>query len=646
MKHDFRTKLDGDSRAVSYRNIEASLGYEYFVDVKGIKTMIRQYLKSMYKNIYAKPISFKYYKSSNGLDVYIDNITGDELREITTKFDQFTSGSVLTDVTRGKLITFGLRSLAVLNGTPSGKPSRKPSAKPTSAPQSNAVKKLKKIQIWKGGVKIEEFDNWKDANDYFYKVWSDSRPYSKRDFWVEVIWDGIHMSKKVVVDSESKKDIFQTFLYDYFYPPSTSLDKDWITQRDTLQWTDNLQSPQSQSTPAPQLNGLPKQTRIYIHTHEGTGEFDNMIFKTWSDLQNALKKIYDNWSKNPYGYDKVKIEIEWENGKHLLDRVDVGNEKNGDFNPNVEFIGDYIKKQDGSMFSSNFDKRPSPNDRDSVSWQDETQTQSAQAPQSDAKIPVSKIELYNYTGEKLIKSFKNWDDADIYLEGVWKKMKNNTFKEYSVQVIWDNGESITEKVILSAEEYYPDGSDSFNTTFLYNWLYSCEDAQSLEDKDKLDWGKVNESQQSTPQSTPTQSAPHSAPQSQPQNQNQTMNNNYILTKEEMQSVYGLEWREFDKLDWIDELDYLLGHTLSEMEQTLLKSGAKLSVEIDGLDINLPIEATTLACYHDYDDLSADEIDEIVNGLEIYLNLGVGTTDERKNANALMQNLKLFKKHNK
>ena len=170
MKHDFRTKLDGDSRAVSYRNIEASLGYEYFVDVKGIKTMIRQYLKSMYKNIYAKPISFKYYKSSNGLDVYIDNITGDELREITTKFDQFTSGSVLTDVTRGKLITFGLRSLAVLNGTPSGKPSRKPSAKPTSAPQSNAVKKLKKIQIWKGDVKIEEFNNWKDANDYFYKV--------------------------------------------------------------------------------------------------------------------------------------------------------------------------------------------------------------------------------------------------------------------------------------------------------------------------------------------------------------------------------------------------------------------------------------------------------------------------------------------
>lgn len=133
MKQDFRIKLDGDTRAVSYRNIEVeSSSNGIVVTPKGVKLMVRQYLKSILKNIYKLPISFKYYKSSNGLDIYIQGITGDELRDILTKFDQFTIGNAIRDVKTNYLISFDLRSLSILNGTST----RKRQSTPRPTPQT------------------------------------------------------------------------------------------------------------------------------------------------------------------------------------------------------------------------------------------------------------------------------------------------------------------------------------------------------------------------------------------------------------------------------------------------------------------------------------------------------------------------------
>jgi hypothetical protein len=132
MKYNFRIKLDGDSRAVSYRNIEITIGSTGTLDVtpKGVRTMIRQYLKSTEKTIYKYPISFKYFKKSNGLDIKINGITGDEIRNLLPKFDQFTEGNAIRDVSQNYLITFGLRSLALYNGTPNAKPTTTPAPAP------------------------------------------------------------------------------------------------------------------------------------------------------------------------------------------------------------------------------------------------------------------------------------------------------------------------------------------------------------------------------------------------------------------------------------------------------------------------------------------------------------------------------------
>jgi hypothetical protein len=285
----------------------------------------------------------------------------------------------------------------------------------------------------------------------------------------------------------------------------------------------------SAPTSAPQTSGgLPKATKITIIYHEGTGEFDVTTFATWSDLQNALEKIYDDWSNNPIGYDKVKIEIEWENGKKLIDRVDVGEK----FKPYQTFIGDYLKDNRSAWFETNFEYRPSPNDRDSVSWTDEAQSQSSSTQQPE-------------------------EQPEQQEQQPQTQMPQNS-------------------IILNLVGY----------------------------------------------------------------------TNYILTESEIETIYGVDWRKLEKLDWIDELDYTLGTMINENKAMQLINNGTLSVEIDGLDYTIPVEATTLACYKDYNDLSAQEIDEIIDGLKIYLEIGVGVSEERKNAYELMENLKLFKQHNK
>ena len=332
MKQDFRIKLDGDTRAVSYTGVDAetSQSGDIVVTQKGVRTMVRRYLKSMNKDLYKLPIVFKYYKASNGLDIYIDGITGDELREILTRFDQFTAGSATRDVKTNYLISFDLRSLSILNGTPTRKRQSTP------------------------------------------------RP-----------------------------------------------------------------------TPAPQSSGKPKATDITIIFHEGTGEFDGVTFTSWQSFQDALSKIYDNWNNNPSGYDKVKIEINWENGKKLIDRVDVGNNR-GDFNPNNEFIGEYIKKQNSAMYASNFDLK----ERNSVSWEDPMSSSSApqttppQMPTNTPAIP-SNTNPYILTETEMITSYGgdwqkevDWFDEmnDLFGQTLSNDEVQELMKGIDVQIVDKNGD--------------------------------------------------------------------------------------------------------------------------------------------------------------------------------------------------------------
>jgi hypothetical protein len=142
---------------------------------------------------------------------------------------------------------------------------------------------------------------------------------------------------------------------------------------------------------------------IGIEWHEGTGEFDGKTVKTWSELQHILTSIYNNAFKNhgdDGGYEKVKVLFKWKNGKSIGDRIDVGN-GGGDFNPTREKIGDYLKKQQGAMYTSNLQK----GERPTLSWEDSAtkpQRKAAAKKKPMPKAPEKKIKEIDMTVAKAV----------------------------------------------------------------------------------------------------------------------------------------------------------------------------------------------------------------------------------------------------
>jgi len=133
-----------------------------------------------------------------------------------------------------------------------------------------------------------------------------------------------------------------------------------------------------------------------------TGEFPFTV-STYRELQDFLQKVFDERDEGYGGYSKVKVHIEWENGDYLTDRVDVGNSR-GDFNPNNEQIGSYLRgegvgsKNRGTMYGSSFQYETEDGSkggivtettRDNVSWSDTKQKKKKQVPEVDeVKYPT------------------------------------------------------------------------------------------------------------------------------------------------------------------------------------------------------------------------------------------------------------------
>jgi hypothetical protein len=78
-------------------------------------------------------------------------------------------------------------------------------------------------------------------------------------------------------------------------------------------------------------------------------DLDSGLYVTWNSFQNKLKTLNLDYG----GYDKTKVTIVWENYRVIIDRIDIGKSE-GDFDPNREFIGDYLSKQTQAHFWSNF----------------------------------------------------------------------------------------------------------------------------------------------------------------------------------------------------------------------------------------------------------------------------------------------------
>ena len=76
---------------------------------------------------------------------------------------------------------------------------------------------------------------------------------------------------------------------------------------------------------------------------------ENILMENWLELQTFLEMLQDQRYDQKeakvefVGYTKVKIRVRWANDYDKTYRVDVGD--NPDFNPYVEWIGDYLERQ-------------------------------------------------------------------------------------------------------------------------------------------------------------------------------------------------------------------------------------------------------------------------------------------------------------
>ena len=126
---------------------------------------------------------------------------------------------------------------------------------------------------------------------------------------------------------------------------------------------------------------------------------DSPAFDRWGAFQNFLGELYDTdqwWRKekgmSEGGYTKVKAKIIWKDGTTLVDRIDLGPSE-GDFNPNKEYVGDYLRKQNQAMYESDFStEKP----RTNYSWVDEEDRE----PTAKEERELREMELTTYSTPK------------------------------------------------------------------------------------------------------------------------------------------------------------------------------------------------------------------------------------------------------
>lgn len=93
---------------------------------------------------------------------------------------------------------------------------------------------------------------------------------------------------------------------------------------------------------------------LEIEWHEGgPSEFNGQKFMTWTDVQNAFNALYSDYvASGALGYYKCKVRALWNNGRYLVDRIDVGNH-GSDYSPERETVGQYLQRQKSAFYDSN-----------------------------------------------------------------------------------------------------------------------------------------------------------------------------------------------------------------------------------------------------------------------------------------------------
>lgn len=280
-KASFRIKIVYNKRAISFRNIPVEIEgsypniHWYLVNEKGVRLMIRQFLKSFEKEIYQTQFEFRHYKRGDELQVYFDNLKDADFQRVNNNLlNAFKNGNEYQDVnTEHLMVRINVEKLTCFN---------------------SLGEKGKNTPV--GGIKFG--DDKKLPFPKFSKTEPEPEP-----------------------KPEPKSN-----------PPTTPIGNKTLKSA-TILW------------------------------HEGgNGEsYDGRTFYKWNNLQAALRDI---GTPDGGGYNKVKIEFHWNNGKKMVDRVDLS-EKQYDFNPAQQFIGDFLKGQDQAAYESNIENR-----KEDVLWED------------------------------------------------------------------------------------------------------------------------------------------------------------------------------------------------------------------------------------------------------------------------------------
>jgi hypothetical protein len=105
----------------------------------------------------------------------------------------------------------------------------------------------------------------------------------------------------------------------------------------------------------PNLIGL---TKIVVVANDGSINLKGNVYQSWTEFNDALKPLYDD---NKFVGKKVKFQAWFDDGKHIIERVDVGV---NDFDPYAMKVGEYIDRPFG--FFDNLD-----DDLDKYQWDDE-----------------------------------------------------------------------------------------------------------------------------------------------------------------------------------------------------------------------------------------------------------------------------------
>lgn len=142
-------------------------------------------------------------------------------------------------------------------------------------------------------------------------------------------------------------------------------------------------------------NASKKLKKIVIAWSELEDYQEGETFYTWKDFQDKAKTIVVSEG----GYYKTKLFILWENNRFLIDRVDFG-VMEGDFNPNIDYIGDYIGNQSGAFYRSNF---TSGKRKEEALWKDTEEvpeTPTPEKPQPETKYRVGDVFRRSLEGEE------------------------------------------------------------------------------------------------------------------------------------------------------------------------------------------------------------------------------------------------------